>query len=617
MSEAKSNKRKRSEGESHSADYEPNLKADSLKIVDILSSKYFLHTNNYQRPYEWLANDVSMLMNDLKQAKENGVLWYFLSTIVLSLDRDKSNKHYIVDGQQRLTTLTILMAVSRHFLPTGEKHFLDGVIKGTDNILTKQKGHFHLNLFHEAKFFQEYVQESDGIEKCLEIDDERYQSLTATQQRIVTCVREIKRCLPKTKRVPKSKIEPDIKEIKDLVSYVLTNCHIVVIEVKDSESQALRIFRTLNARGREISQMDAVKVEFLQRISEEDGQRIDQVGREWESMLVHLGEERFSDLFKMLYCLHTNNTSPSSQSKLDSAHEKMKAVDFFDGRMVPLYKTMLAIINNNVADDGDDDESMDLNRDAHVHDQSDLSDVVVSLEYLKILPNEDWKIVAIPVLAKYKYGDAYTGCNKSCTAQHVKNILKALLNRYAWMWMDHDDGKSDIKQRNKLKKALMELLPESKWEEIIKLLKDFKDKQSVIDKLSKTKRVEKFDRLNRFLLLRVNEEMLVESGKTRLNLGDQFASTLICHPLSNDTSKRGLDVHSRIGFLSLNTSGAVMNGNDKKLFKSDYRLPISDGLTKINIDGIAVRHIDIMKRIAHCFDLPIAKWDSKWKKMSQ
>jgi uncharacterized protein with ParB-like and HNH nuclease domain len=51
-------------------------------------------------------------MSDIKQARSTNAKWYFLSTIVLAVDEKQKEKHYIVDGQQCLTTLTILLALS-------------------------------------------------------------------------------------------------------------------------------------------------------------------------------------------------------------------------------------------------------------------------------------------------------------------------------------------------------------------------------------------------------------------------------------------------------------------------------------------------------------------------
>lgn len=59
----------------------------------------------YQRPYKWSPQSVLTLINDIYTAFKNNMLEYRLGTVVLHNTPTQLN---IVDGQQRLTTLSIL-----------------------------------------------------------------------------------------------------------------------------------------------------------------------------------------------------------------------------------------------------------------------------------------------------------------------------------------------------------------------------------------------------------------------------------------------------------------------------------------------------------------------------
>ena len=79
-------------------------KAEILKIDDIF--KLNLSIPNYQRPYKWTIKNVQQLIDDLLQNFREGKKIYRIGTIVLNKDKDRSE---IVDGQQRLITLSLLL----------------------------------------------------------------------------------------------------------------------------------------------------------------------------------------------------------------------------------------------------------------------------------------------------------------------------------------------------------------------------------------------------------------------------------------------------------------------------------------------------------------------------
>lgn len=89
------------------------------QLSKIFSKEFNYYIPAYQRPYAWTEEETETLFDDLLdfyQTEE--VDNYFLGSIVLIKDEDKP-KADVIDGQQRLTTLTILIAVIASYL-TGE-----------------------------------------------------------------------------------------------------------------------------------------------------------------------------------------------------------------------------------------------------------------------------------------------------------------------------------------------------------------------------------------------------------------------------------------------------------------------------------------------------------------
>lgn len=78
--------------------------ADFIKIRDCIIQN--VEIPEYQRPYRWSTKNVEQLLRDILYSQSNGKLNYLIGTVILHDDK-KSFK--IVDGQQRITTLVLLL----------------------------------------------------------------------------------------------------------------------------------------------------------------------------------------------------------------------------------------------------------------------------------------------------------------------------------------------------------------------------------------------------------------------------------------------------------------------------------------------------------------------------
>ena len=81
-------------------------------LSKIFSSDFEFVIPSYQRPYAWGETQTSELLDDLLAfADEDSEEGYFLGSIVL-IKADDAPRAEVIDGQQRLTTLTILLAAA-------------------------------------------------------------------------------------------------------------------------------------------------------------------------------------------------------------------------------------------------------------------------------------------------------------------------------------------------------------------------------------------------------------------------------------------------------------------------------------------------------------------------
>ena len=80
--------------------------ADFIRVADCLKKN--LKIPEYQRPYRWSTKNVEQLLNDIQNSLSNGKLTYLIGTVILHDDKEEKVLN-IVDGQQRITTLVLLL----------------------------------------------------------------------------------------------------------------------------------------------------------------------------------------------------------------------------------------------------------------------------------------------------------------------------------------------------------------------------------------------------------------------------------------------------------------------------------------------------------------------------
>ena len=90
------------------------LEAEIKNIKKILvDDENFFQIPDYQRPYSWDKENISDLIDDIITAfKRNNDEHYFCGSLVL-VNNEADKRYDIIDGQQRITTFTIIACVFR------------------------------------------------------------------------------------------------------------------------------------------------------------------------------------------------------------------------------------------------------------------------------------------------------------------------------------------------------------------------------------------------------------------------------------------------------------------------------------------------------------------------
>lgn len=251
----------------------------------IFGDEYAFEIPVYQRPYAWEVEQVRDLLTDLGDAMDgDGV--YFLGSIVL-IKAPGVPQSKVVDGQQRLTTLTILLSVLRDVTNEPDRRISRGAyIYQKANPDSGAKDQYRLLLREQDRvFFKQRVQVPGATAELIDPA-----TLEGSRQRIAENVAFLRRQLEGWSEAKRDR----------LVAFIIQRCYLVVVSVPTPEA-ARRIFTVLNARGLDLTPTDVLKALLLERagpVLEAD------LAKRWEAVETALGRERFVELFghiRMIY----------------------------------------------------------------------------------------------------------------------------------------------------------------------------------------------------------------------------------------------------------------------------------------------------------------------------
>ena len=280
------------------------ISAKEYALADIFSKEFDFNIPPYQRPYAWTWENASALFGDVvdfsnEQSQPKN---YFLGSLVL-IKEGSSQLSIVIDGQQRLTTLTILLSIISWKLKgfsekkddqkwqewaDASKNF-DEFINEPGNNVKGLVSKPRLTLRPEAnnKFFKQYVQDKKFEDLLkLRVGDKHSES----QKNIV---RNSTGFINKLQSDTDGGLGNDPQRIYDFGRFLVNRCFLVAVTTSDQES-AFRIFSVLNVRGLPLELSDILKPEILENILPN---QIEDYTKKWEQAEESLGRDSFNELF--------------------------------------------------------------------------------------------------------------------------------------------------------------------------------------------------------------------------------------------------------------------------------------------------------------------------------
>lgn len=289
------------------------MKATEAKLLDFLKKSPQFVIPIYQRSYSWTEKECRQLWEDiLRSGADDAITVHFVGSIVY-IEKADSNLTtmeplLVIDGQQRLTTITLLIAalakalgetepvdgfsprkLRNYYLlnpeETGERHYklllsqtdktsLIAIVGGDE-----QPSNYSLRVIENFNFFEDLIAEHNFFE-----------DLIAEQTIVAIC-----------------------KGIAKLM--------IVDIKLKRGEDNPQLIFESMNSTGRELSQADLIRNFILMGLEPQIQTRLYELY--WRPMEVDFGQEAYGTHFDG-FMRHYLTVKTGNIPRMDEVYEAFK-----------------------------------------------------------------------------------------------------------------------------------------------------------------------------------------------------------------------------------------------------------------------------------------------------
>lgn len=285
------------------------LNANTISFSDIIAGDNIYQVPLFQRDYSWKENNWDDLWLDLNNAIDSETRHYMGSIVLIKKEKKQFE---IIDGQQRITTLSILALSSIRFL----NDLIEADIDKDDNI---ERRDILMRKFIGYKS-PKSLMFSPKL-KLNKLNDPIYSSYLIQFHKVPNLRREpiSNRLLVEAYEYFYKKLQTEVFEIDgingiiDFIEFVGDNLQFIQITVVD-ELNAYLVFETLNDRGIPLTVTDLFKNYLFSRVDEADHNHIK---NKWDGILKYINYKDFSNFLRYYWI---------SRNKLITEKELFKAI---------------------------------------------------------------------------------------------------------------------------------------------------------------------------------------------------------------------------------------------------------------------------------------------------
>lgn len=262
--------------------------SNSASLSEFFTGDKYFEIPVYQRNYSWETEHVNDLWNDLVEAIEMDRDHYIGPFLLMTEENEEDPTRKIIDGQQRLTTLTILLFELQEALERHDKSDLARRIRGE---YIAQYGKQKLTLGGEdEEFFQEKIMQrvfDASADSRVSVPLEHLETNSPSQRRLKDAKEEIRENL---QEVPPSEVWGSPVEFYEAMYQRVKSLQLLSHAVH-SRSEAARIFQTVNDRGKDLTDLEITKSYLMHLVSVlEDGDMADS--------LIETIQSKFNNIYR-------------------------------------------------------------------------------------------------------------------------------------------------------------------------------------------------------------------------------------------------------------------------------------------------------------------------------
>jgi len=345
------------------------FETNTLTVGELFSGSNVFRMPIFQRPYSWEEEKALELFGDIHQAMEKGDSHhageYFLGPIIVA-SKGSLAPLEVVDGQQRLVTLSVIFAILRDLLPQGllQRELQESLRRPEQpgrglpeqaRVRLRQSDHDE---------FEEWVQRPGGT---LALPGEANSDST---DRLLNAIKSIKDDIGRVNNA----------YVEELARFILNNCYLVRIQAQNLDD-AYVLFRSLNSRGLPLNELDIIRAELVG--ANYDPELAQSIANCWDEIQSEIGHDEFLTYVRTVISLVRPEATESDLREIirDVLRVPQDAVDF--RRYLTAFLQSYVGLNSGTLQCGGN--SAEINR---------------ILACLKKLPFDDWRTPALVWLAQ-------------------------------------------------------------------------------------------------------------------------------------------------------------------------------------------------------------------------
>lgn len=388
-----------------------NISVNKQTVIDLLKSgkEHRFLIPEYQRPYAWGYDEVTTLFDDiwefsLERLTPEGAKTYFLGSIV-SFENEQGEKE-IIDGQQRITSLFLLLRAVYHKLETAEDKD-----KGILNYIDKIGPAIWLE--------DEVTGEVDKTQILLRSDvatdhgNEILRNILETGQADKNATDNYSRNFNKFIELYEQKAVNSTTMINFVIA--LLNYSILLPISADSQDTALTIFSTLNNRGLPLSDADIFKSVLYKQLNAQEKPLFAKKWRDLEEDASNYGESLQSLFNYHMFYLRAQegdvkNTTPGVRKYYMEKKKNRLNVEILDELTESLNLWKVVRKHESISDEP----------------WSDNVEILQVLDTLKDYNNEYWKYPTLIYYNQHKKNPNF----EALFLKFLRKLCVMLLTRY-------------------------------------------------------------------------------------------------------------------------------------------------------------------------------------------